>query len=214
MSLHVNLCILPKGTDRFPVGALIPPHFQNAKNGRKKAANLFSIYCSWLPLWDGGYSVFMLSVKDGLDSFRAALMYLYNGIIRKKSITHGTTPPFPLSAASRQAGHAARLYCTSTHFVPRFLCALSAGSNTKRFLPASVPAVGQELQQGRSYPVIPTAPGQKTDSFLSGTKKYSSVMLNGTNFSSVKYSREISRFHLAASIRAASKDAWRMTILQ
>lgn len=184
MSLHVNLCILPKGTDRFPVGALIPPHFQNAKNGRKKAANLFSIYCSWLPLWDGGYSVFMLSVnpefehafnqpccdvvlhirviitvhlgevtdisgiavKDGLDSFRVALMYLYNGIIRKKSITHGATPPFPLSAASMQAGYAARLYCTSTHFVPRFLCALSAGSNTKRFLPASVPAVGQELQ--------------------------------------------------------------------
>ena len=30
--------------------------------------------------------------------------------------------------------------------------------------------------------------------------RYSSVVLSGTNFSSVKYSREISRFHLATSI--------------
>ena len=35
--------------------------------GAKKAANLFRIYCSWLPLRAAGYSVFMLSVKPKLE---------------------------------------------------------------------------------------------------------------------------------------------------
>ena len=37
------------------------------KVGAKKAANLFRIYCSWLPLRAAGYSVFMLSVKPELE---------------------------------------------------------------------------------------------------------------------------------------------------
>ena len=67
-------------------------------------------------------------------------MCLYDSVIGEKSVTHGTTPPFPLSAASKQAEYAARLCCVSSRFVPRFLSASSAGSNTKRFPPASVPA--------------------------------------------------------------------------
>ena len=35
--------------------------------GAKKAANLFQIYCSWLPLRAAGYSVFMLSVKPEIE---------------------------------------------------------------------------------------------------------------------------------------------------
>ena len=37
--------------------------------------------------------------------------------------------------------------------------------DTKRFLPASVPAIGQEQPQGSSYLKISSAPGQRTDKF-------------------------------------------------
>ena len=92
-------------------------------------------------------------------------MCLYDSVIRKKSVTHGTTPPFPLSAASRQSGYAARLCCVSSRFVLRFLSASSAGSNTKRFPPASVPAAGQEPLQGNGCLKVSSAPGQRTDKF-------------------------------------------------
>ena len=106
-----------------------------------------------------------VSVKDGLYRYGVALMCLYDSVIGEKSVTHGTTPPFPLSAASRQAEYAARLCCVSSRFVLRFLSASSAGSNTKRFPPVSVPAVRQEPPQGNSYLKISSAPGQKTDKF-------------------------------------------------
>ena len=89
-----------------------------------------------------------VSVKDGLYRYGVALMCLYDSVIGEKSVTHGTAPPFPLSAASRQAVYAARLCCVSSRFVLRFLSASSAESSTKRFLPASVPAAGQEPLQG------------------------------------------------------------------
>ncbi|EKX98408.1 hypothetical protein HMPREF9163_01020 [Selenomonas sp. oral taxon 138 str. F0429] len=94
-----------------------------------------------------------------------ALMCLYNGFIGEKSVTHGATPPFPLSAVSRQAGYAARLCRVSSSIVLRFLSASSARSNTKRFPPASVPAVEQEPPQGSSYLKVSSAPGQRTDKF-------------------------------------------------
>ena len=106
-----------------------------------------------------------VSVKDGLYRYGVALMCLYDSVIGEKSVTHGTTPPFPLSAASRQAGYASRLCCVSSRFVLRFLSASSAGSNTKRFPPVSVPAVRQEPPQGNGYLKISSAPGQKTDKF-------------------------------------------------
>lgn len=106
-----------------------------------------------------------VSVKDGLYRYGVALMCLYDSVIGEKSVTHGTAPPFPLSAASRQAGYAARLCCVSSRFVLRFLSASNAGSNTKRFPPASVPAVRQVPPQGNSYLKISSAPGQKTDKF-------------------------------------------------
>ena len=81
-------------------------------------------------------------------------MCLYNRVIGEKPVTHGTTPPFPLSAASRQAGYAARLCCVSSRSVLRFLSASSAGSNTKRFPPASVPAAGQRTDKFRHSPAL------------------------------------------------------------
>ena len=87
-----------------------------------------------------------VSVKDGLYRYGVALMCLYDSVIGKKSVTHETTPPFPLSVALRQAGYAARLCCVSSRFVLRFLSVSSVGSNTKTFPPASVPAVGQAPQ--------------------------------------------------------------------
>ena len=81
-------------------------------------------------------------------------MCLYNRVIGEKPVTHGTTPPFPLSAASRQAGYAARLCCVSSRFVLRFLSASSAGSNTKRLPPASVPAAGQRTDKFRHSPAL------------------------------------------------------------
>ena len=106
-----------------------------------------------------------VAVKDSLYRYGVALMCLYNRVIGEKSVTHRTAPPFPLSAASRQAGYAARLCCVSSRFVLRFLSASSAGSNTKRFPPASVPAAPQEQPQGSSYLKISSAPGQRTDRF-------------------------------------------------
>ena len=97
--------------------------------------------------------------------YGVALMCLYYRVIGEKSVTRGTTPPFPFSAASRQAEYAARLCCVSSRFVLRFLSASSAGSNTKRFPPASVPAVRQEPPQGNSYLKVSSALGQKTDKF-------------------------------------------------
>ena len=94
-----------------------------------------------------------------------ALMCLYNRVIGEKSVTHRTAPPFPLSAASRQAGYAVRLCCVSSRFVLRFLSASSAGSNTKRFPPASVPAAGQEPLQENGCLKVSSAPGQRTDKF-------------------------------------------------
>ena len=91
-----------------------------------------------------------VSVKDGLYRYGVALMCLYDSVIGEKSVTHGTAPPFPLSAASRQAVYAARLCCVSSRFVLRFLSASSAESSTKRFLPASVPAIGQEQPQEKA----------------------------------------------------------------
>ena len=91
-----------------------------------------------------------VSVKDGLYRYGVALMCLYDSVIGEKAVTHGTAPPFPLSAASRQAVYAARLCCVSSRFVLRFLSASSAESSTKRFLPASVPAIGQEQPQEKS----------------------------------------------------------------
>ena len=88
-----------------------------------------------------------------------------NRVIGEKSVTHGTTPPFPLSAVSRQAEYAARLCCVSSRFVLRFLSASSAGSNIKRFPPASVPAARQEPPQGSSYLKVSSALGQRTDKF-------------------------------------------------
>ena len=92
-------------------------------------------------------------------------MCLYNSFIGEKSVTHGAAPPFPLSAASRQAGYVARLCYVSSRFVLRFLSASSAGSNIKRFPPASVPAIGQELPQENSYLKVSSALEQKTDKF-------------------------------------------------
>ncbi len=92
-----------------------------------------------------------VSVKDGLYRYGVALMCLYDSVIGEKSVTHGTAPPFPLSAASRQAVYAARLCCVSSRFVLRFLSASSAESSTKRFLPASVPAIGQEQPQENAH---------------------------------------------------------------
>ena len=106
-----------------------------------------------------------VSVKDGLYRYGVALMCLYDSVIGEKSVTHGTAPPFPLSAASRQAVYAARLCCVSSRFVLRFLSASSAESSTKRFLPASVPAIGQEQPQENSYLKVSSAPGQRTDKF-------------------------------------------------
>ena len=40
--------------------------------------------------------------KDGFYRFRVALMCLYNRVIGEKPVTHGTTPPFPPSAAARE----------------------------------------------------------------------------------------------------------------
>ena len=99
-----------------------------------------------------------VSVKDGLYRYGVALMCLYDSVIGEKSVTHGTAPPFPLSAASRQAVYAARLCCVSSRFVLRFLSASSAGSNTKRFPPAFVPAARQEQPQGSSYLKVSSAP--------------------------------------------------------
>ena len=67
-----------------------------------------------------------VAVKDSLYCYGVALMCLYNSVIGEKSLTHGTAPPFPLSAASRQVGYAARLCCVSSRFVLRFLSASSA----------------------------------------------------------------------------------------
>ena len=106
-----------------------------------------------------------VSVKDSLYRYGVALMCLYNRVIGEKSVTHGAAPPFPLSAASRQAGYAVRLCCVSSRFVLRFLSASSAGSNTKRFPPASVPEVRQEPPQGSSYLKVSSDLGQKTDMF-------------------------------------------------
>lgn len=92
-------------------------------------------------------------------------MCLYYRVIGEKSVTHGTTPPFPLSVALRQAGYAARLCCVSSRFVLRFLFASSARRNTKRFPPASVPAGEQEPPQGSNYLKISCAPGQRTNKF-------------------------------------------------
>ena len=50
-------------------------------------------------------------------------------------------------------------------FVPRFLSASSAGSNTKRFPPAFVPAARQEQPQGSSYLKVSSAPGRRVDKF-------------------------------------------------
>ncbi len=47
----------------------------------------------------------------------------------------------------------------------RFLSASSAGSNTKRFPPASVPSVRQEQPQENSYLKVSSTPGQRTDKF-------------------------------------------------
>ena len=91
-----------------------------------------------------------ISVKNSLYRYGVALMCFYYRVIGEKSVTHGTAPPFPLSDASKQAEYAARLCCVSSRFVLRFLSASSAGSNTKRFPPASVPAVRQEPPQGNS----------------------------------------------------------------
>ena len=48
-----------------------------------------------------------VSVKDDLYRYGVALMCLYDSVIGEKSVTLGTTPPFPLSAASWQADYAA-----------------------------------------------------------------------------------------------------------
>ena len=106
-----------------------------------------------------------ISVKDSLYRYGVALMCLYDSVIGEKSVTHGTTPPFPLSAASRQAEYAARLCCVSSRFVLRFLSASNAGSNTKRFPPAFVPAARQEQPQGSSYLKVSSAPGRRMDKF-------------------------------------------------
>ena len=106
-----------------------------------------------------------ISVKDSLYRYGVAFMCFYYRVIGEKSVAHGTTPPFLLSAALRQAGYAARLCCVSSRFVLRFLSASSAESSTKRFLPASVPAIGQEQPQENSYLKISSAPGQRTDKF-------------------------------------------------
>ena len=106
-----------------------------------------------------------VSVKDSLYRYGVARLCLYNRVIREKSVTHGTTPPFPLSAASRQVGYVARLCCVSSRFVLRFLSASSAGSNTKRFPPASVPAARQEQPQGSSYLKVSSAPDRERIGF-------------------------------------------------
>ena len=89
-----------------------------------------------------------VTVKDGLYRYGVALMCLYYCVIGEKSVTHGTAPSFPLSAASRQAGYAVRLCYVSSRFVLRFLSASNAGSNTKRFPPASVPELGKSRRKG------------------------------------------------------------------
>ena len=106
-----------------------------------------------------------VSVKDGLYRYGVALMCLYDSVIGEKSVTHGTAPPFPLLAASRQAVYAARLCCVSSRFVLRFLSVSSAGSNIKRFPLVSVPAARQEPPQGNSYLKISSAPDRKQISF-------------------------------------------------
>ena len=106
-----------------------------------------------------------LDSSGSFFQFRVTLMCLYNRVIGENPVTHGTTPPFPLSAASRQAGYAARLCCVSSRFVLRFLSASSAGSNTKRFPLASVPAAGQEPLQGNGCLKVSSAPGQRIDKF-------------------------------------------------
>ena len=107
-----------------------------------------------------------VSVKDDLYRYGVALMCLYDSVIGKKSVTLGTTPPFPLSAASRQADYAARLCCVSSRFVLRFLSVSSAGGNIKRFPLVSVPASRQEPPQGNSYLKISSAPDRKQISFV------------------------------------------------
>ena len=99
-----------------------------------------------------------VAVKDSLYRYGVALMCLYNRVIGEKSVTQRTAPPFLLSAASRQAGYAARLCCVSSRIVLRFLSVSSAGSNTKRFPPAFVPAARQEQPQGSSYLKVSSAP--------------------------------------------------------
>ena len=106
-----------------------------------------------------------VAVKDSVYRYGVALMCLYNRVIGEKSVTQRTAPPFPLSAASRQAEYAARLCCVSSRFVLRFLSVSSAGSNTKRFPPVSVPAIGQKQPQENSYLKVSSALGQKTDKF-------------------------------------------------
>ncbi len=106
-----------------------------------------------------------VSVKDGLYRYGVALMCLYDSVIGEKSVTHGTTPPFPLSAASRQAEYAARLCCVSSRFVLRFLSVSSAGNHRKRFLAASVSAVEQKSPQGSSYIKILSALDREQISF-------------------------------------------------
>lgn len=128
-----------KNSSLFWLHCLIRNFWKFAKNGRKKAANLFRIYCFMCRCGAAGYSVFMLSVKpeleqafnqlcsdvvlhiriiiavhfgeiadipgisvkDSLYRYGVALMCFYYRVIGEKSVTHGTTPPFLLSAASR-----------------------------------------------------------------------------------------------------------------
>ena len=65
-------------------------------------------------------------------------------------------------------GLSIKFFCVSLRhmsIVPRFLSASSAGSNTKRFPPAFVPAARQEQPQGSSYLKVSSAPGRRMDKF-------------------------------------------------
>ncbi len=67
-----------------------------------------------------------LSVKDGLYRYGVALMCLYDSVIGEKSVTHGTTPPFPRKAAVWFFGYGSPLHCGCVRTVCRFHAAAYA----------------------------------------------------------------------------------------
>ena len=104
-----------------------------AKNGRKKAANLFQdLLLHVLPVGGGLFSFwiareFQSEFEQAVDQHLDYIIFYNNDFIREKSVVrHASCPQFPRKAARRLFGYGSPLCCGCTRTICRFHAAVCA----------------------------------------------------------------------------------------